>query len=377
MNALLTRLSQASPESERLPSLIEDILATTDIDDPSWASIFEGPPLDLQDDDSDEIVPPRVHDRGAHRLLLAEAHLSCVAVRFGPNQGTAPHSHHPPPGARHWVLVLHGAIETTDSSHRKVVHAKGDGPVEIREGEPQDSTKNSSLHQTRNLHGHTDAVVLHVHTPMTCESCFSCDKVLGMALVPDLVTLADLLCKVIPPTTPSHFHSPSTIGTVRALLESVTLPPQDFEDLRDFCPDRYTRNLVGSNELFTMLVLCWSKGQHSPIHDHTGSSCWVKLLEGELQETRYILPAEDAPAGSQGGGLSVVGVTSLSEGAQTTAYINDSLGLHRMGNPSDTRGCMTLHIYSPPFSTTRIFDAETAEAKQVNIAAPNPKARKF
>jgi hypothetical protein len=41
-----------------------------------------------------------------------------------------------------------------------------------------------------------------------------------------------------------------------------------------------------------------------------------------------------------------------------------------MGNPSQTQGCMTLHIYSPPFSTTRIFDLETAEAKQV-------KAKKF
>ena len=25
----------------------------------------------------------------------------------------------------------------------------------------------------------------------------------------------------------------------------------------------------------------------SPIHDHAGSSCWVKVLQGQLREVRY------------------------------------------------------------------------------------------
>ena len=34
---------------------------------------------------------------------------------------------------------------------------------------------------------------------------------------------------------------------------------------------QYTRNLVGYNNSFTLLMLCWDRGQESPIHDHAGS----------------------------------------------------------------------------------------------------------
>ncbi len=47
---------------------------------------------------------------------------------------------------------------------------------------------------------------------------------------------------------------------------------------------RYTRTLVGYDEQFIVLLLCWEKGQSSPIHDHAGSSCWVKILTGTLDE---------------------------------------------------------------------------------------------
>lgn len=153
----------------------------------------------------------------------------------------------------------------------------------------------------------------------------------------------------------------------------MTFPREAFEGFCDFCPDRYTRNLVGTNELFTMLVLCWDKGQASPIHDHTGSSCWVRLMDGELRETRYRVPPPEACGSS---GLVVIGEQSLTQ-ATPVAYINDTQGLHRMGNPSDAQGCVTLHIYSPPFSTTKIYDLETSRQTQVNIAAANPRARLF
>ena len=40
------------------------------------------------------------------------------------------------------------------------------------------------------------------------------------------------------------------------------------------------------------MLLCWEKGQKSPIHDHSGSNCWVKVLDGQVEESLYDL-AED------------------------------------------------------------------------------------
>jgi cysteine dioxygenase len=79
----------------------------------------------------------------------------------------------------------------------------------------------------------------------------------------------------------------------------------------------------------------------SPIHDHAGSSCWVKVLQGELREVRYkVGGATDAPVVTSD-------VTVPTEGV---AYINDTMGVHAMGNPHSDQTTVTLHIYAPPYS---------------------------
>jgi cysteine dioxygenase len=38
--------------------------------------------------------------------------------------------------------------------------------------------------------------------------------------------------------------------------------------------------------------------------------------------------------------------------------MHDKIGLHRIANPSD-KGAVTLHLYSPPFSTCKTFCEKT------------------
>lgn len=40
---------------------------------------------------------------------------------------------------------------------------------------------------------------------------------------------------------------------------------------------------------FHLILLPSVADDASPIHDHAGSNCWVKVLEGELEETLYDL----------------------------------------------------------------------------------------
>lgn len=55
---------------------------------------------------------------------------------------------------------------------------------------------------------------------------------------------------------------------------------------------RYTRNLIDEgNGKYNILLLCWAESQGSSIHDHSNSHCFMKCLDGELQETRYEWPA--------------------------------------------------------------------------------------
>lgn len=52
---------------------------------------------------------------------------------------------------------------------------------------------------------------------------------------------------------------------------------------------------------------------------------------------------------------------------QNVAYINDSIGLHRVMNPDPTMPAFSLHLYSPPFDHCRIFDEKTGKYKKINV----------
>ena len=113
-----------------------------------------------------------------------------------------------------------------------------------------------------------------------------------------------------------------------------------------FDPYKYTRNLVDSgNDYFNVLILCWAPGQFSPIHDHGGSHCVMKVLSGQLEETRYTI--------DEGKTVSKSATKVLRKNEIT--YINDSIGLHKVGNPSSNQNLISLHIYSPPIHHSKVF----------------------
>lgn len=45
----------------------------------------------------------------------------------------------------------------------------------------------------------------------------------------------------------------------------------------------------------------------------------------------------------------------------------DSMGLHRVENPSHTSPAVSLHLYSPPFETCQSFDERTGKARTVKM----------
>src|SRR5262249_27648499 len=80
----------------------------------------------------------------------------------------------------------------------------------------------------------------------------------------------------------------------RAPLESLVAELRELNITTDnlaqhihFTDGRYARNLVRSGKYYHLWVLCWKNGQRSPIHDHLGSSCAVKVLRGTATETIF------------------------------------------------------------------------------------------
>lgn len=158
------------------------------------------------------------------------------------------------------------------------------------------------------------------------------------------------------------------IDLVQKWMESYPGNKNDWRKFEKVDKYRYTRNLVDEgNGRFNLMLLAWGEGMGSSIHDHADSHCCMKILEGELKESMYDWPEEngrDEPDDS-GEGMKKKSCRILMEGK--VAYINDSIGLHRIENPSDSSRAVSLHVYSPPFDECQSFDERSGKKNKVKV----------
>lgn len=217
------------------------------------------------------------------------------------------------------------------------------------------------------------------------------------------------------------------VQDVQNLMAGYKSDPKEWKKYAKFDRFRYTRNLVDiGNGAFNIMILCWGPGHASAIHDHADSHCFMKLLSGGLEEIRYDWPDTVQPevmkvlnkenptkipqcdienltmkcngvSETNGNCDNVHGDICQSDICQRNkcqngdydndnydmkdmreigrmrlevddvCYINDSLGLHRMENPSHVDGAVSLHLYSPPFDSCRVFDARTGKPTEVKV----------
>ncbi|KAL4982427.1 RmlC-like cupin domain-containing protein [Aspergillus falconensis] len=129
----------------------------------------------------------------------------------------------------------------------------------------------------------------------------------------------------------------------------------------------YTRNLIDEgNGKSNLLILVWSPGRGSAIHDHANAHCVMKVLKGTLQETLYTWPDQDKVQHGQSSPPQVTKVTTYSENQVT--YMSDKLGLHKIHNPDPNDVAISLHLYTPPNAANygfSIFDEKSGKASHI------------
>jgi cysteine dioxygenase len=134
--------------------------------------------------------------------------------------------------------------------------------------------------------------------------------------------------------------------TFNDIIRSIKIPSSAFEAYCSWSKDLYTRNCIINTEKFELILLCWEPGQITPIHDHGGEECWVKVVQGEFRETIYKVDAV--------GKLDTI--DSIVSTTGNITYMIDFMGFHSLENRSNTRS-MSLHLYAKPIRTCNAFDA--------------------
>lgn len=83
------------------------------------------------------------------------------------------------------------------------------------------------------------------------------------------------------------------------VLEDYKSKPEEWAKYAYYDMSKYKRNLVAEHDKYNVMIICWGPGSQSCIHDHSGSHCFMKVLDGELIESRFAWPDENQIQGVQ------------------------------------------------------------------------------
>lgn len=134
------------------------------------------------------------------------------------------------------------------------------------------------------------------------------------------------------------FDCPVELERLAEILSSLDIKREHLAEYLHFQADSYTRNLIKRSNWYELLALCWRSGQVSPIHDHFGSSCAFKIVEGNATEINF-----------EGTGPGKARETCETIYSQGEVCVSSSGHIHQVANRQlEDRDLVTLHIYSPP-----------------------------
>ena len=141
------------------------------------------------------------------------------------------------------------------------------------------------------------------------------------------------------------------LSELKRALTGLWITLDDVRPFVKFDGSGYRRNLLHAGPAYQALVLCWRNGQRSPIHDHSGSSCGVRVLHGTALETVFERARNRM--------IFAVGSQEMKPGSICATQDDD---IHQVSNlAADGGDLVTLHVYSPALlkmGTYSLFDTD-------------------
>lgn len=137
--------------------------------------------------------------------------------------------------------------------------------------------------------------------------------------------------------------SPLEVAQGLALLEPISVTAAAASAWTRFDERFYTRTSVFRSASAELLVMGWLGGQMSPLHNHRGSICALRVLAGEGLEVNYER-------------LNIGLLSPCSVSRQGVGFISASADadVHQVGNVKESP-LVTVHLYSPPLERAQYF----------------------
>src|SRR5262245_54357416 len=154
-----------------------------------------------------------------------------------------------------------------------------------------------------------------------------------------------------------QWSAPGSLEVMRQTLSDLDVAWEDIAPYVQFSERNYRRNLVKQTAAYQLLVLCWRNGQRSPIHDHRGSRCAVRVVKGTMTESLFTFAANghikptqsrDFDAGQTGG--------------------SEDMDIHQISNlQANDADLITIHLYAPPLEVMGTYTLTDARRREEAI----------
>jgi cysteine dioxygenase len=129
---------------------------------------------------------------------------------------------------------------------------------------------------------------------------------------------------------------------VSALLAALRPSSHELQRLLKFRAGRYTRTLLHRDRRFELVLVCWSRGAQSTIHDHDGQDCWLLPLAGALDLEDFAVTRN---------GLERI---AHRPAVRTLDHRSGDAQIHRVS--AATAAAVSLHVYAAPVDRCRVYD---------------------
>ena len=145
---------------------------------------------------------------------------------------------------------------------------------------------------------------------------------------------------------------------VQSFLAGARIASRSLEPLLRFEEGRYTRTLIHRSDDVELLVLCWRRGSHAPIHGHEGELCWARVERGRLRFSSY-REVSRTPLRLDAVGAPVDG---------GPGYVDGPADIHAVDNPLDFGAdAVSLHVYCRPYAECDIYDVPQGTVRRVRL----------
>ncbi|KAI9045712.1 putative cysteine dioxygenase Cdo1 [Aspergillus affinis] len=124
---------------------------------------------------------------------------------------------------------------------------------------------------------------------------------------------------------------------IQRLMACYASNPEEWQDFALGDSSRtYTRNLIDEgNGKSNLLILVWTPGKGSLIHDHADAHCVMKILRGSVQETLYSWPDQNRIKHGETSPPQIKKVTTYNENEVT--YMSDKVRIPPKARKSNTQ----------------------------------------